>query len=407
MASKFAFDHPDKALRAIAEKLSVAGIEECLNIQNGGGRVLARPVVADRDSPAADVSAMDGYAVRINQLQTDAPVVVAGQSVPGGPPPSMPAEGVVQIFTGAIIPSGAEAVVKREGTDEGDGQIRFHSVALKTSMGENIRRAGENAATGKAVLAPGKRMTAADKAVAVNFGCFESDFYAPVKVGVITTGDEVGLFVDERPQPWQLQNSNRFALDGLLENKPWIKCCFNEHCRDDKQSLAELLAKAIAMCDVVLMTGGVSMGDYDYVPDVVRDAGGEVVFHGLPIRPGKPILGAVTGEGKLILGLPGNPVSATIGCRRMALPLIAKVSGQTDWLPNQAEVELDAAGSKTLPLHWMRLARLTDHGKAVVVESRGSGDLVSMAQSDGFVEVAATAPGDTSNVAGPWPFYPW
>ncbi|TWU56043.1 molybdopterin molybdotransferase MoeA [Rubripirellula reticaptiva] len=411
MAGKFAFDHPDEALRAIAEKLSVVGIEKCVDIQDGGGRVLARSVMADRDSPAADVSAMDGYAVRISQLQLDAPVIVVGQSVPGGPPPAMPAEGVVQVFTGAIIPSGAEAVVKREDTDEniaeGDGQIRFHSVAMQTSMGENIRRAGENASAGKSVLPPGKLMTAADKAVAVNFGCFENDFHTPVKVGVITTGDEVGLFVNECPQPWQLQNSNRFALDGLLENKPWIERCLNEHCRDDKQSLAEGLVKAIAMCDVVLMTGGVSMGDYDYVPDVVRDVGGEVVFHGLPIRPGKPILGAVTGEGKLILGLPGNPVSATIGCRRMALPLIAKISGQTDWLPKQAVVELDAAGSKTLPLHWMRLARLTDHGKAVVVESRGSGDLVSMAQSDGFVEVAATEPGGTCSAAGPWPFYPW
>ncbi|TWU54678.1 Molybdopterin molybdenumtransferase [Rubripirellula tenax] len=405
MAGKFAFDHPDDALRAIAEKLSIVGIEKSLATTCGGGRVFAEPVVADRDSPAADVSAMDGYAIRIGHLQGDAPVKVAGQAVPGSPPPSMPAEGVVQIFTGAIIPKGAEAVVKREDTIESGGVITFRDVALQTSLGENIRRAGENAAAGSQVIAAGKQMTAADRAVAINFSCFGSDFFMPVKVGVITTGDEVGIFLKDRPQPWQLQNSNQFALGGLLAQKPWIEHVSSDHCGDQKSALADAIAATLKTCDVILMTGGVSMGDYDYVPDVVREVGGDIVFHGLPIRPGKPILGAATNDGKLILGLPGNPVSATIGCRRMALPLIAKKSGQTSWLPRQAVVRLANPGDKTLPMHWMRLVRLTDHGTAEVIDSQGSGDLVSMSQSDGFVEVS---PNNTdSHTDVPWPFYPW
>ena len=144
------------------------------------------------------------------------------------------------------------------------------------------------------------------------------------------------------------------------------------------------------------------MGDYDYVPDIVRSVGGEVVFHGLPVRPGKPILGAATSDGKLIVGLPGNPVSATIGCHRFALQLLAKKSGQTNWIPQQPTVRLTNPGTKTIPLHWMRLVSLVETGIAQGVQSKGSGDLVSLGQSTGYVELP---PGESGE--GPWPYYPW
>ena len=144
------------------------------------------------------------------------------------------------------------------------------------------------------------------------------------------------------------------------------------------------------------------MGDYDHVPEVIQQVGGNVVFHGLPIRPGKPILGAATDNGKLILGLPGNPVSATIGCHRFCIPLLAKMSGNQDWLPSRPVVRLNHAGEKTIPLHWMRLVRLCEAGTAEPVISRGSGDLVSLGQSTGYVELPAMASGE-----GPWPYHAW
>jgi molybdopterin molybdotransferase len=144
------------------------------------------------------------------------------------------------------------------------------------------------------------------------------------------------------------------------------------------------------------------MGDYDHVPDVVGEVGGKIIFHGLPIRPGKPILGAATGDGKLILGLPGNPVSATVGCLRMAMPLLARLSGQSQWLVPCPTVRLQGAGSQTIPLHWWRLVRLIDAGVAEPVHSQGSGDLVSLGQSTGIVELPPTSSGE-----GPWPYRPW
>jgi molybdenum cofactor synthesis domain-containing protein len=405
MAAKFAFDHPDDALRALASKLNIVDIENSLTARSAVGRVLAENVIADRDSPAADVSAMDGYAIRMSNLNSENPVAVSGKCVPGAPAPEMPVGSVLRIFTGAIVPTQCEAVVKREDTEELEDSIRFLKPALSSQPGEHIRRAGENIKVGSVVLSSGIELNAAHMATMENFGCVGIDVHQPVRVSVVTTGDEVGDFCKEPPEPWQLRNSNRTAIWSLLNPKPWISAPESGghiHCQDDRQTLTDTLSKRLADSDAVILTGGVSMGDYDYVPDVVREVGGEIVFHGLPIRPGKPILGAATADGKLILGLPGNPVSATIGCRRMAMPLLAKMSGQTNWLPNQATSCLENAGDKTIPLHWLRLARFTNHGTVEAVQSQGSGDLVSLGHSDGFIELPPGASGD-----GPWPLYRW
>ncbi|MFK8111146.1 MAG: molybdopterin molybdotransferase MoeA [Rubripirellula sp.] len=403
MTKKFAYDHPDDALRALASHLHQVEVEASVKIDDASiaGRVLAQDILADRDSPAADVSAMDGYAIRMNQIGTQE-IAVTAESVPGSPPPTMQEGGAVRIFTGAIVPKGAEAVVKREDTEEREGAILLRASAMGTQVGEHIRRAGENAIAGSTVLQRGRQIDAASLATMTNFGCFETDVHHSVSVSILTTGDEVGLFTEEQPKPWQLRNSNRFSLSGVLANHPSLNVIHLQHCHDNRESLTKMLDDLVAESDAVILTGGVSMGDYDYVPDVVREVGGEVIFHGLPIRPGKPILGAATSSGKLIVGLPGNPVSASIGCKRMVLPLLAKISGKANWLAPCPVVRLQNGGTKTIPLHWMQLVRLTKDGVCEPVISKGSGDLVSLGQSDGFVELPPGAVGE-----GPWPFYSW
>ncbi len=400
LPKQLAFTHLDDAIGALAERLTTVGIER--NLDACTGRVLAEEVTADRDSPAADVSAMDGYAIRMSDLQTSQPIQVTGECVPGAPPTQMLDGSIVRIFTGAIVPSQAEAIVKREDTEEYAGEIRLRDSGMKTPSGEHIRRAGENAKAGSTVLSPGTLIGPAQRALIANFGYHGVDVYKAVRVSVITTGDEVGLFLKERPEPWQLYNSNRFSLTSILGAHPWVSLVNLEHCVDDRESLTQMLGKCLQDSDAVVMTGGVSMGDYDHVPDCCRDVGGEVIFHGLPIRPGKPILGAATTEGKLILGLPGNPVSATVGCRRFALPLLSKLSGQRVWLSPVPMVCVNEFGSKTIPLHWLRMVRLKGNGLAELVDTRGSGDLVSLGHSDGFIE----CPPHSSGI-GPWPYYAW
>jgi molybdenum cofactor synthesis domain-containing protein len=218
---------------------------------------------------------------------------------------------------------------------------------------------------------------------------------------VITSGNEVGRFEDQPPQPWQLRNSNRLSISSVLQ-QPGLDVIASQHCLDDQAALAETLRSLLSRSDAVILSGGVSMGDYDFVPDVVKQVGGEICFHGLPIRPGKPILGAATDSGQLILGLPGNPVSATVGAHRFSLPLLRKLGGQVAWHPPCPVVRLADAGETTIPLHWMRLVRITDHGLARPVISQGSGDLVSLGQSSGYVEMPPDASGE-----GPWPYHAW
>lgn len=395
-----AFQCMDTAIEALASRLRAVDVEPCVG--TCCGRVLAEDAIADRDCPAADVSAMDGYAVRLSDIQSSSTLPVAEESRPGAPPPKLTAGTAVRIFTGAVVPAGADAVIKREDTVENSDSIELTSNACRVSQGENIRFAGENARAGSAVLTRGSRLHAATRASLANFGFLSVDVFAPVRIAIITTGDELGMYNDKTPQVWQLRNSNMVSLASMFQARPWVIVQHVDQCPDDLQLLSELIESRLTDCDAILLTGGVSAGAYDHVPQAVTNAGCEIVFHGLPIRPGKPILGACSSDGRLVLGLPGNPVSAVVGCRRIALPLIAKMSGQANWLPKVPAVQLVDFGKKTLPLFWLRLVRLTDHGVAEIVESKGSGDLVSLGKSDGFIQCTPSA-----NHDGPWPYYAW
>jgi molybdenum cofactor synthesis domain-containing protein len=394
------FNCPNDALMALSKELQLVATESLDT--NHQGRILASTVTADRDSPAADVSAMDGYAIRMTQVQHEASLPIMGESAAGSPAPEMPSHGVLRIFTGAIVPQGCDAVVKREDTEELNSEIRLKLDPAEISKGQHIRRAGENASRNSTVLEPGIEIHGAHKATMANFGCSNIDTYQPIRVTILTTGDEVGTFHQKAPMPWQLRNSNRESIATLLAARNWISIISVEHCIDDQKQLHDTLADRLDTSDAILMTGGVSMGDYDYVPDVIRDLGGKVVFHGLPIRPGKPVLGAATNDGKLLLGLPGNPVSATIGCQRLGIPLLAYMAGKRDWLSKVPAVQLENRGNKSIPLTWLRLVKLVDNGVAEPVITQGSGDLVSLGNSDGFVEVPPQQNGE-----GPWPFYAW
>jgi molybdenum cofactor synthesis domain-containing protein len=391
---------PDSAIDALAKRLSV--VTDTVTT-SPSGRILAQTIVADRDSPAADVSAMDGYAICLSDLSKDSVIPIGGESKTGSPPPTMRPGQVIRIFTGAIVPAGCEAVVKREDTDESDSSICFRPVAVKTTVaGSHIRRAGENAAAGSAVLPRGSKITPPVVAALANFGVVQPLVYRSVKVAILTTGNEVVDPAAEQLKPWQLRNSNQAATFAMLSQHPFIDVIRVEHVSDDRDALADSLNQAIQIADAVVLTGGVSKGDYDYVPETISLSGGETVFHGLPIRPGKPILGAATKDGKLILGLPGNPVSATINCHRFLLPLLRRVAGQVNWRDKPPLVTLREPPKAPIALHAMLLARSVDSGIAELVAAKGSGDLVALAQSDGYVCV----PPNTRTL-GPWPMLAW
>ncbi len=398
------FFGPDEAIDALAARLTA--VEAELGAL-ASGRVLAQPILLDRDSPAADVSAMDGYAVRMSDLASEQPLPVAGEIQAGQPPIAMPAHGVLRIFTGALVPPEAEAVVKREDTLEQPTEVRWTDAARTLAAGANIRRQGENGRAGSQALPAGTQLHAASIATAISFGAARVLLHRPVRCSVIVTGNEL-LGTDDSPQPWQLRDSNGPTVAAMIADKPWLRLEQQTRCGDDREQLRAQLAEVLQRSDAVILTGGVSKGDYDYVPAVIAETGGEIIFHRLPIRPGQPILGAVTSRGQLILGLPGNPVSAACGMLRIGLPLLRKLSGNQHWKSRPLSVLVQNPGDKTLPLHWMRLVRLTNTAsesgtvEAELVASQGSGDLVALGASDGFVE---QPPGTLG--PGPWPFYRW
>ncbi|WP_164103424.1 molybdopterin molybdotransferase MoeA [Candidatus Laterigemmans baculatus] len=374
-----------------------------LPLADAVGRVLRSDLRADRDSPAANVSAMDGYALRASDLRAGAELAVTGESTPGAPPPTTPSPGeAIRIFTGAVVPLGCDAVLRREDVAEQPERIQI-AASGELPSGRHIRFQGENSTAGSTILSSGSMLSPGGIAAAANFGAATLEVSRPVRVQTIVTGDEL-LRVDEPVQPWQLRDSNGPTLAALLRPHPWLELLPAMHVRDELERICEAVERGLQNADALLLTGGVSMGDYDFVPAAVQRAGGRQIFHKLPIRPGKPIFGAVGPEQQLILGLPGNPVSAAVGTVRFGLPLLRRIAHCDPWMPSRPRVELrdDGSLSKTLPLHWFRLVRLTGHGVVERVATQGSGDLVSLALSSGFIE----QPPGTSG-PGPWPYWSW
>ncbi|MFO1066407.1 MAG: molybdopterin molybdotransferase MoeA [Pirellulales bacterium] len=376
---------------------------ESIPISQAGGRVTAEPLLMDRDSPPLDVSAMDGYAIAMADLHRFASdgLLVSAVAAAGRSPGTCIPGSAIKIFTGAPVPFGADCVIQREHTEVNGGRVRLVEPIDAIRPSQNIRRRGENAAQGTLAISSGVELSATAMAVASSIAPPQILVRRKVRVAVINTGDE--LIEPGRPaELWQIRDSNGLTLQTALERLPWLEIVHRCRAIDDLQSLTEALAESEATVDVVILTGGVSMGDTDHVPAAVRAIGGEVVFHRLPIRPGKPILGAVSSTGRLILGLPGNPVSVAVTARRIAVPLLRKTAGLAVIEPPVPSVSLSNPDDKRLNLIWHRLVRLGRDGRAELIDNRGSGDIVSLAGSDGFVEVALGAYGP-----GPWPFYAW
>ncbi|RMH12672.1 MAG: molybdopterin molybdenumtransferase MoeA [Planctomycetota bacterium] len=399
MPTEFAFDSPEAALKALVARVKPVGVEH-VSLQDAVGRVLAEPIRADRPSPACDVSAMDGYAICIEDLRPGR-LPVAGEIPIATEPPAMHPGAVLRIVTGAAVPPQAHAVIRREDCIEQDRFIELTAQTVASiKPGLNIRRCGENCPKGAEIIPSGTLVTPARLGALATVGCTQPRVRRRVRVAVLVTGDEV-LCPDEMPKPWELRDSNGPSLGALLGAHAWNAVDVRPRVVDDERTLCDAVEAALAESDAVVCTGGVSMGGRDYVPGVVRKVGAEVIFHRLPQKPGKPALGAVSPDGKPVFGLPGNPVSVLVTARRLALPALSARAGLARLCPPTL-VRLAKPDDKTLNLWWHRLVRITEPGVASLLPTMGSGDIPSAATSDGFVEIPPAA---TAN--GLCTFYSW
>lgn len=357
--------------------------------QDSAGRVLAKAIHLDRASPACDVSAMDGYALRLRDA-AHRTLKVSQEIAAGAEARPLEAGTAARIFTGAMIPPGAELVIPREQLTELAESIRLPT-DLEVHAGQHIRRCGENAERGHLLAGTGQIITGPNLGAVASSGHASVRVHRRVRVGVIVTGNEI-LDVGDTPAAWQLRDGNGPALLGMLSGSRWMQLLAPAHVRDDLAAVAAGISARLQECDALLMTGGVSAGDYDLVPAALAQAGAEILFHKLPIKPGRPILGAVSKTGQPILALPGNPVAVLVTARRFALAALRARGG---FAVHQDPPEwVEVAGEQNPPgkLTWFPLAKINGDGKVNILPGRGSGDWVAAAGSDGFVEVP---PGET------------
>ena len=378
--------------------LRIVGTESIAAIESFG-RVTAQNINAFRDSPATDVSAMDGYAVRLSDMDGNA-LPVTGTATAGSAPLQLAPKSAIRVFTGGPVPPQAECVVRREDCQESTFQVKIlvpkHSIAL----GQNIRRQGENVRAGAAVIKTGSLLSACPFAGSMTFlSTATIEVFKKVRIGIINTGDELIEF-GQPIESWQIRDSNGPFLESSLAIHPWVQS-ERSTVSDQRDHTEQTIRDNLSQCNVLLLTGGVSMGDTDYVPDSIRSAGGQVVFHRISIRPGQPLLGATGPEGQLILGLPGNPLSAAVTFRRYAMEMIRHVAGFAHSEPAPL-IQLETSDSKTTDLTWFRLVSLRDDGRLSLVSSQGSGDIASLIQSDGFVEIPPNC-----QAAGTRKFFAW
>jgi len=312
-----------KAREVIARFLSPVTATERLNVRAALGRVLAEDVVSPLDVPAHDNSAMDGYAVRFADLQPSGEVTlkVAGSSFAGVPfRGAVKAGECVRIMTGGVMPAGTDTIVMQEHVKADKERV---TVGGSHKKGQHLRRAGEDLATGQMALKRGLPLRPADIGLISSLGIGEVTVYRKLRVAFFSTGDEL-VSVGTQPKEGQIFDSNRYTLHGMLMR---LGCEVLDMgvVRDDPALLEKAFRDAASAADVVITSGGVSVGEADFVK-VLLDKLGEVVFWKIAMKPGRPLAYGKIGHAHFF-GLPGNPVSVMVTFYQFVRDALLRLSG--------------------------------------------------------------------------------
>lgn len=374
---------------------------ERVSILDACGRVIAEAVAAPRHIPPRDNSAMDGYAVRRADLGGGALRVV--ESIPAGREGSRPlaAGEAMKIMTGAPVPDGADTVVPVEDTRaEGD---RVEILAAP-AVGSHIREAGEDVREGEEVIPIGSRVRPAEVGMLASLGRSFVLVHQRPRVAILATGDEI-VEVDASTDGDKIINSNSYGLSAQVAGEGAVPVLLGIG-RDDPEGLAEMLRRA-SRCDVVLTTGGVSMGDYDFVRPVLAASGVEVKFWKVAMRPGRPIVYGTRGSVPFF-GLPGNPVSALVGFEQFVRPVLRRLQGHRRLFRPMVEAVLGEeagavrAGAGRMDFVRCRVERDGGGYRVVSVKKQGSGMLKTLVEANALMvlppESTGVTPGDRVRV---------
>ncbi len=364
---------------------TVSGIEAC-KIENAYGRVLAEHIISPVNVPQYTNSAMDGYAIRSDDVDRDSYQVVA--EVMAGHAYDQPLEvgQAVKIMTGAPAPRNGDTVVMREQASQEGDKVTFNGSNIKA--GQNVRQAGEDLAIGSDVFTAGTRLASPEMGMIASLGFGEANVFRKLKVAVFSTGDEVQAPGTEQKAN-SIYDSNRFTIMGMLEK---LGCEILDFgiLEDNEQLMIEALENASAQADVVMTSGGVSVGDADYIK-LALDKLGQIDFWRINMRPGRPLaFGQI--NNKPFFGLPGNPVAVMVSFINFVEPALRKMQGEQGWKP----LKVNAIATENLRSRQGRtefsrgIYELDDTGRLTVrtTGKQGSGILRSMSEANCLIEIS-------------------
>ncbi|MBE3734874.1 bifunctional molybdopterin-guanine dinucleotide biosynthesis adaptor protein MobB/molybdopterin molybdotransferase MoeA [Vibrio parahaemolyticus] len=364
---------------------TVSEIEAC-KIENAYGRVLAEHIISPVNVPQYTNSAMDGYAIRSDDVDRDSYQVVA--EVMAGHAYDQPLEvgQAVKIMTGAPTPLNGDTVVMREQASQEGDKVTFNGAHIKA--GQNVRQAGEDLAIGSDVFTAGTRLASPEMGMTASLGFGEANVFRKLKVAVFSTGDEVQAPGTEQKAN-SIYDSNRFTIMGMLEK---LGCEILDFgiLEDNEQLMIEALENASAQADVVMTSGGVSVGDADYIK-LALDKLGQIDFWRINMRPGRPLaFGQI--NNKPFFGLPGNPVAVMVSFINFVEPALRKMQGEQGWKP----LKVNAIATENLRSRQGRtefsrgIYELDDTGRLTVrtTGKQGSGILRSMSEANCLIEIS-------------------
>ncbi|RQS58640.1 gephyrin-like molybdotransferase Glp [Burkholderia sp. Bp8986] len=377
----------DTAQRQFAGVFAPSHAAVSIPVAQAAGHVLATPLTAVLDQPPADQSAMDGYAVRHADLEYGEPLRVAQRCYAGDAPAPLAPRTAARIFTGSLIPPGADTVVMQEHAHEQDGWVAFDT---PQRSGSHIRRRGEEVRAGDLLMPAGVRLGAMHVGAAAAQGCARIDVRPPLRVGILMTGDEL-VPCGQPHAPQQIYNSNAPMLAALVSGTG-AGVAASEHAADTPAAVEQALRGMAARCDLVVCVGGASVGDKDLLRPALTALGAAFVVSGVRMKPGKPVALARLDERPVAL-LPGNPGAAMTAFALFVTPLIRCLQGRDDCLPAvpslpiDIDVEPDAQRER-----FVRVRRTLDANGAPVLDTlrqQGAGTLQSLVQASGLARLPA------------------
>ncbi|MBF0384582.1 MAG: molybdopterin molybdotransferase MoeA [Candidatus Omnitrophica bacterium] len=420
--------------------------ENEIGLNYASGKVLKEDIRADRDFPPFDRVMMDGIAIKMSsKINKNTAFKIQGIQVPGKKPLKLKnlRLGCIEVLTGAVLPQNCNCVIPYE-----DIVIKNKTALLKDKIKirkwQFVHKKGADAKKGIVVLEKGQIFNTPRIAIAASVGKTKVKVTVLPKIAVISTGDEL-VPAHRKPDQFQIRQSNIHAIQAAITDindcDERFSNCF--HLKDKKEKIKSTLNKLLQKYDILIVTGGVSMGKFDYLPEAIKESGINILFHKVSQRPGKPLLFAKTKEGKAIFGLPGNPVSSQVCLYRYVIPFIKRSLGITPKIiyaninlanipksnlclfipakilsspegllqnnnlrhPELSEGSLCQLDSSSFGLRMKKkkaFRNITKHSfVAQPLQSNNSGDMLSLAKSDGFVEIPSNP--DNSFVR----FYSW